>query len=204
MRMAPSPNTPAGDNAEIPCRLTFGHHLPEVPEPGHRLGKHLMAIALLATLTAHTLADIPRACSVCGTALLFGPERDFDVDGLDSPPKVFHHYGIHSHVEGYLVCVYEVETTGGSKNEMEIRSTVVERIRGTRKMGDRLAFKRVSDATTEKVSRASASMVGGLYYVFLRLCDDGHIQVDAQNPLALWPVFYSLWPGNRKKRRKSR
>jgi len=138
------------------------------------------------SLPEAALRPADRTCAVCGTRLFSRAESDFDADGLDSPSKVFHHYGIQSHPEAYLICVYQVEKTGGGKNEMKLNVTVVDCIKGTRKVGERFVFTRVSEGSPEEVAQAIQNIQGGLYYVFLTLWDNGQVAVDAQDPIAMW------------------
>jgi hypothetical protein len=122
---------------------------------------------------------------VCGAALFSSGPFDFDADRLDSPRKVFHHYGIHTCAEAYLVCVFEVKKAGGPKNEMELQATVIRSVKGARKVGNRFVFRRYFEGAPKEISRRAESMLGGLYYVFL---DDveSEIKVDPQSPMALW------------------
>ena len=138
------------------------------------------------SLPEAALRSADRTCAVCGTRLFSRAESDFDADGLDSPSKVFHHYGIQWHPEAYLICVYQVEKTGGGKNEMKLNVTVVDCIKGTRKVGERFVFTRVLEGTPEEFAQRIPNFQGGLYYVFLTLWDNGQVGVDAQDPIAMW------------------
>lgn len=144
-----------------------------------RAGSTVLIFTLAAGILAEEQLSSSRgSCPACGAALISGPGSDADADGLDSSTKVFHHYGIHSHVESYLVFVSAAEKTGGGKNEMEIKTTIVDRINGRRTVGERLVFRRVSDASPEAVSRSIGNMPGRLYYVFLNLQDGGALSLD--------------------------
>ncbi|MEO5804807.1 MAG: hypothetical protein ABIR24_14885 [Verrucomicrobiota bacterium] len=120
-------------------------------------------------------------CSVCGARMFSAEPQDVDADSLDSDLKTFHHYGIQNHAESYLVCLHDVEKTGGPKNEAEIKATVVDRIKGEKRVGEEFVFRRVSDSSFEQLLR----MRGGLYYVFLNKEDDEKMTVDGQDPAAL-------------------
>jgi hypothetical protein len=101
---------------------------------------------------------------------------------VDSPSKAFLEYGIRSHPEAYLACLWEVEKTPEGDNWAEIRATVVESIKGSKKTGERFTFKRITDSGVWDF----AYLRGGLYYVFLQNSADGRVSVDAQDPNALW------------------
>jgi len=134
--------------------------------------------AAMVRLSDGRLKDI---CSVCGARMFSAEPQDVDADSLDSDLKKFHHYGIQNHAESYLVCLYDVEKTGGPKNEAEIKATVVDRIKGEKRFGEEFVFRRVSESSFEQLLR----MRGGLYYVFLKKEDDGKMAVDGQDPAAL-------------------
>ncbi len=127
---------------------------------------------------AISLALAAVALSLSGCASSLAPERRGEVD---SPIKAFVQYGLDRRPEAYLVCVYQAETTGGLKNEVEIRATVVDRIKGTKQVGEILSFKRVSDGAWDL-----PGMRGALLYVFLDQDTDGRAFVDIQDPQALW------------------
>jgi hypothetical protein len=101
---------------------------------------------------------------------------------VDSPPKAFLEYGLRYHAEAYLVCVWQVEKTPDGGNWADIQATVVECIKGSKKRGEKLTFKRISDSDVWDF----ASLRGGLYYVFLQKGIDGGTSVDVQDPQALW------------------
>ena len=124
-----------------------------------------------------TLAALALALSGCASSLT--SERKGEVD---SPIKAFVQYGLDRRAEAYLVCVYQAEMTGGAKNEAEIRATVVDRIKGTKLVGESLSFKRVSNSGAWDLP----GMRGRLLYVFLDRDADGRAFVDIQDPQALW------------------
>ncbi len=107
---------------------------------------------------------------------------------VDSPVKAFVQYGLDRRPEAYLVCVYQAETKGGSKNEVEIHATVVDCIKGKKRVGERFAFRRGSDAGPFDLGRFR----GELFYVFLDKDADGRLFVDAQDPQALWEYSAEL------------
>jgi len=117
--------------------------------------------------------------SLSGCVSHLTPERTGEVD---SPAKAFVQYGLDRRAEAYLVCVYQTEATGGLKNEVEIHATVVDRIKGTKQVGERFSFKRVSDSGAWDLH----GMIGRLLYVFLDQGADGRAFVDIQDPQALW------------------
>jgi hypothetical protein len=125
------------------------------------------------------------AMSLSGCASNLSSERAGDVD---SAVKAFVQYGLDRRPEAYLVCVYEAETTGGYKHEVEIRATVVERIKGKKHVGEKFAFRRGSDAGPFDLGRFR----GELFYVFLDKDADGRLFVDAQDPQALWEYSAEL------------
>lgn len=101
---------------------------------------------------------------------------------VDSPAGAFVQYGLDRRAEAYLVCVHRVEPTGGAKNEVEIQAVVVDCIKGEKRVGERITFRRVSDAGSWDLDR----MEGALMYVFLDQDADGALFVHAQDPQALW------------------
>lgn len=123
------------------------------------------------------LAALASVLSGCVSSLT--PERTGEVD---SPIKAFVQYGLDRRAEAYLVCVYQAERTGGAKNEVEIQATVVDRIKGTRQLGESLSFKRVSDSGAWDLP----GMRGKLHYIFLDRDADGRTFVDSQDPQALY------------------
>jgi hypothetical protein len=118
---------------------------------------------------------------------------------VDSPVKAFVQYGLDRRTEAYLVCVHHAETTGGSKNEVEIHATVVDSIKGKKHVGERFAFRRGSDSGVWNLVR----LKGDLFYVFLDEDADGRLFVDAQDPQALWGYSIELHRIVEKYRRKS-
>lgn len=144
------------------------------------------------SLLAGGCVSLKRACPVCGATLFNRGESNFDGDSLNSPAKTFHHYGLHAHAEAYLVCIYKVEKTGGAINEMRIKATVIDHIKGSRKLGSQFIFTRLSDGSHEEVSRTISNLQGGLFYVFLDVGEDGQAGVDAQDPIALWKYTEEL------------
>jgi hypothetical protein len=117
---------------------------------------------------------------------------------VDSPVKAFVQYGLDRRSEAYLVCVYQAETTGGSKSEVEIHATVVDCIKGKKRVGERFSFRRGSDSGAWDLAR----LRGDLFYVFLDEDADGRLFVDAQDPQALWRYSAELHRIVAKYRRK--
>ena len=110
-------------------------------------------------------------------------------DEIDSYEEAFHH-ALHTAPEIYLVCYYKVEKKPWSKEweQLEIKATIVDAIRGERKVGDRIEFGRVLDGKYGVISK----LVGGLYYVQYYRNDSegspefGKLDIDPQDPLALF------------------
>jgi hypothetical protein len=139
------------------------------------------------------LAALASVLSGCVSSLT--PERTGEVD---SPVKAFVQYGLDRRAEAYLVCVYRAERTGGAKNEVEIQAMVVDRIKGTRQVGESLSFKRFSDSGALDLP----GMQGKLLYMFLDWDADGRAFVDSQDPQALYEYTDELETVVAKYRRK--
>jgi hypothetical protein len=54
---------------------------------------------------------------------------------VDSAVKAFVQHGLDRSSEAYLICIFQAETTGGSRNEVEIHATVVDCIKGKKRVG---------------------------------------------------------------------
>ncbi|MBI4659812.1 MAG: hypothetical protein HY735_13310 [Verrucomicrobia bacterium] len=141
-----------------------------------------MVGACLPGQTKHASGSLKLECRVCGAALLSPGVTNVDADSLNSPEKVFHHYGIHAHIEAYLVCVYSVEKKRETNlDTIQIKATVIDRIKGKKKIGERVAFLRCFDYQLGDVSY----MNGALYYVIFRRFENGEVAVDSQDPIAM-------------------
>ena len=105
-----------------------------------------------------------------------------DKGEVDSPNKAFLDYGLRSQAEAYLVCVWQVDKTPGDGNGADIQATVLESIKGPKKIGEKFRFQRISDSGVWDF----APLRGGLYYVFFKKGVDGRVSVDVQDPGALW------------------
>lgn len=119
-------------------------------------------------------------CKVCGAAVYAGGDAGFDADGLDTPARLFHHYGLHGHEDFWLVRVDGSERTGGGKGEARIEATLAASGRGARQAGEKVAFTRYFEGGGDG---ELAALRGKLYYVLVN--DSGEKpRVDPQNPLA--------------------
>ncbi len=129
-------------------------------------------------LTTVLLASI-RIC------LLAGEPRD----KTDKYKDAFHH-ALNTAPEIYLVCYYQVEKKPWREiwEQLEIKATIVDAIRGERKVGDRIDFGRVRDGKFGDISQ----LVGSLYYVQYYRNDVegspefGKLHIDSQHPRALF------------------
>ncbi|MGV3772018.1 MAG: hypothetical protein ACO1QB_03890 [Verrucomicrobiales bacterium] len=128
----------------------------------------------------------PWICEVCEARLFSSNIEDADGDSFDAPTKTFHHYGIHSHEATYLVVVDRVERTGRAKSEVKVSSVIVDVITGSAKKEERLEFFRVGDSASDTEWQYFQSMVGRQYYVFLNKTSTGELEVDSQDPAAMW------------------
>lgn len=110
-------------------------------------------------------------------------------DEIDSYEEAFHH-ALHKAPEIYLVCYYQVEKKpwGQEWERLEIKATIVEVIRGERKVGDRIEFGRVLDGKYGDISK----LAGSLNYVqYYRIDQEGSPEfgkrnIDPQDPAALF------------------
>ena len=117
--------------------------------------------------------------------LLAGEQRD----EIDSYEEAFHH-ALHTAPEIYLVCYYQVEKKPWGKEweQLEIKATIIDAIRGERKVGDRIEFGRVFDGKYGDILK----LVGSHYYVQYYRNDSegspefGELDIDPQDPLALF------------------
>lgn len=110
-------------------------------------------------------------------------------DEIDSFGESFHQ-ALHVAPEIYLVCYYQVDKKPWAKEweRLEIKATVVEVIRGERKVGDRIEFDRVLDGKYGDISK----LPGSLNYVQYYRNDQegspefGKLNIDPQDPAALF------------------
>jgi hypothetical protein len=110
-------------------------------------------------------------------------------DEIDSDQEAFHH-ALHKAPEIYLVCYYHVEKKPWGKEweRLEIKATIVEVIRGERKVGEQIEFERVLDGKYGDISK----MAGSLNYVqYYRIDQEGSpefgkLNIDPQDPAALF------------------
>jgi hypothetical protein len=122
---------------------------------------------------------IPCVAIAVGVASCSSPGWKSEVD---SPSKAFLEYGIRAHAEAYLVCLWAVEKTSKGDAWAAIQATVVENIKGSKKIGENFTFERMTDTGVWDF----AYLRGGLYYLFIQKGLDGRGSVDAQDPGALW------------------
>jgi hypothetical protein len=110
-------------------------------------------------------------------------------DEIDSYEEAFHQ-ALHTAPEIYLVCFYQVEKKPWAKEweRLEIKATIVEVIRGERKVGERIEFERVLDGKYGDISK----LIGSLKYVQYYRKDQegspefGKLDIDPQDPAALF------------------
>lgn len=107
---------------------------------------------------------------------------------VGSRAQAFVQYGLDRRAEAYLVCVYHAEMTGSAKNEVEIRATVVDRIKRPKQVGESFSFKRVSDSGDWDLP----GLRGKLLYIFLDQDEDGQIGVDSHDPGAVYEFAVEL------------
>ena len=115
-------------------------------------------------------------------------DHDFDSSGMAE----WLHQDAHSDnkPEWYLVCDYAVRVQPhGIKHlaakgweEVVISCTVVDSIRGGKKVGERFEYRRYREGK----SKNTKSLIGGLRYVFFVESADGKRFVDPQDPASVW------------------
>ncbi len=109
---------------------------------------------------------------------------------IGSYEEAFHH-ALHKAPEIYLVCYYQVDKKTWAKDweKLEIKATIVEVIRGKRKIGERIEFERVLDGKYGDISK----MAGALQYIqYYRNKHEGSpefgkLYIDPQDPIAIFP-----------------
>ena len=109
-------------------------------------------------------------------------------DEIDSHEAAFHH-AIHGSAEFYLVCIYEVTKKPWNKvwEQLEIKATVVEAIKGGKPVGEKISFQRVLDGKYGDVTH----MVGSLYFVRYDkgegpTPDESKTEINPQDPHAIF------------------
>jgi hypothetical protein len=116
-------------------------------------------------------------------------------DEIDSHEAAFHH-AIHDSAEFYLVCVYEVAKKPSNKvwEQLDIKATVVESIKGGKPVGEKINFQRVLDGKYGDVSH----MVGSLYFVRYDKVEGASpaepktLEINPQDPHAVFGISKDL------------
>lgn len=119
-------------------------------------------------------------------AILFAGELREEVDSYE---EAFHH-AIHNAPEIYLICYYQIDKKPWGKEweQLEIKATIVDVVKGERKVGDKIEFVRVLDGKYGDISMLS----GSLHYVQYYRVEEkdapefGKLSIDAQDPFALF------------------
>ncbi|MDP0489550.1 MAG: hypothetical protein Q7Q71_00700 [Verrucomicrobiota bacterium JB023] len=138
----------------------------------------------------HTIVLSSLAAMTCVLA-----EPIKDGDEIDSYEAAFHHM-LHDAAEFYLVCIYEVEKKPWGKEweQLEIKATVIDPIKGAKKVGEKLNYRRVLDGKYGDIS----SLNGSLKFVRLITDEekpDDEAFVDAQDPMSVFrysPEFHKV------------
>ena len=118
-----------------------------------------------------------------------------DGDEIDSYESAFH-YMLHDSAEFYLVCIYEVEKKPWMKEweQLDIKATVVDPIKGGKKIGDQIEYNRVYDGKIGDIS----GLKGALKFVRLIRAEDKPQSVafvDSQDPQSVFrysPEFHAV------------
>ena len=98
--------------------------------------------------------------------------------------------------ELYLVCNFALKAqprgtlSDRGWEEFEITCTVVDPIKGTKKIGEQFKYRRYLDGKASQKHRDY--YMGKLLYVFITRHPDGHLFVDPQDPSCAWPYSEEL------------
>lgn len=118
-----------------------------------------------------------------------------DIDEIDSYESAFHHM-LHDSAEFYLICIYEVKKKpwGEEWEQLEIKATVIDAIKGDKKIGEKINYTRVLDGKYGDIS----GLTGSLKFVQFIKDDEkpeGDAFVDAQDPMSVFrysPEFHKV------------
>ena len=122
---------------------------------------------------------------------------------IDSHEAAFHTM-LHDGAEFYLICITQVNKKpwSGEWEQLFIKATIVDVIRGARKVGDRIEYNRVLDGKYGDIS----GLQGSLYFVRFDVDQDTKTsRVDPQDPQALFSyseAFHAVATEHKKKENK--
>jgi hypothetical protein len=128
----------------------------------------------------------------------FAGEHHQDDDDFIGWDGWFHNNAFHrteDFPELYLVCIHGIKVqphgimAGEGWEELGLRSTIVDVVRGDKKVGDQLDYRRYLDGKAVNPEKR----LGTLWYVFVTETDDGkHRFVDPQDPVCHVPYTEKL------------
>ena len=118
---------------------------------------------------------------IYSASIVVAGERPAEIDSYEAA----FHTTLHDGPEFYLVCITQADKKPwrGEWEQLFIKATIVEVIRGEKKVGEKIEYNRVLDGKYGDIS----SLHGSLYFVRFDIDDETKvIGVDPQDPQALF------------------